>query len=457
MQSGAGYASRCANLRPSGLLEGLRATPFPIVLVIASYLSPTELSLYVADLRLPPHRLVLIALLPFAIFNLIARRDIRLHVFDWLFFAYGICTAAIFAYHGGEGGGLVFGGSLALESFGSYAVARAWIRSVRTFEGALKTLLVSIAAAAAIALPETLLGQHFVHDFLEAATGYEHPRSIELRLGLARAYGTFDHPIHLGTFCASLLSLVWLAEVRRVRLYRAALIAAATATSMSSGPLLCLMLQAALIAWERSTRRLPSRIVISLVALAGLYIAALAIGTRSPIAWMATGLTLDPWTGFYRLVIWEYGLQTVWDNPWTGIGLADWERPWWMISSSVDAFWLLTAMRAGLPLVLLLLGAFLLLASAAGRNGSRHQHHRVQHITKGWLISLLSLSLLACTVHYWNVLHAYYFFFAGLGGWLAKPCVLRARNTVGPPPTVLPHGALEDGRWHFPIACPRPA
>jgi hypothetical protein len=55
----------------------------------------------------------------------------------------------------------------------------------------------------------------------------------------------------------------------------------------------------------------------------------------------------------------------------------------------------------------------------------------------GWMISLTALLLVACTVHYWNVPYAYFFFFLGLGGWMADPLrqarpAAVAKKPVGP-------------------------
>lgn len=447
------HPSLARAISPPGVLKG---TPWPVALLVASFLCPTELSVYVADLRLPPHRIALIGLMPLALARLATRADVRLRAFDGLVLLHAVWNAIIFAAHGGEEGGFAFGGSLALESFGAYAVARAWIRDLPTFLATLRTLFLAIMAAALLALPETLLGRHFSHDILQMLTGYEHPRAIETRLGLTRAYATFDHPIHLGTFAASLLAIVWFAERGRARTGRLALIAAATFAALSSAPILCLALQAALTAWERATRGMARRITVSVAALGGLYLAASIVGTRSPIAFIATGMTLDPWTGYYRLVIWEYGTEAVWASPWIGIGLGDWARPWWMASSSVDAFWLLMAMRGGIPPLALLLASVLLIGRAAGTRGARAPSAQVRRVAKGWLISLLALILLGCTVHYWNVLHSYFFFFLGLGGWIADPRPSRVTANVLLVTREATHAgrigapALPGEGWHYP-------
>jgi hypothetical protein len=397
------------------------AAPTPIILLIASFLCPTELSLYIAGLRLPPHRVAVLILVPIALYRLLGRGDARLKSFDVLIFLFALWTVAAYWMHSGMDG-VVFGGSLALESFGTYVVTRAFVRDANALRGTLRIMLWAIVAAGLIALPETLLGQTFTHDMLRQLTGYVHPTTVEFRAGLTRAYGTFDHPIHYGSFCASMLALFWFAEKKlSSRATRLAVLAGATALGLSSAPLLTIALQLGLIAWERTTRGYASRISISLACLAGLYIGISLVATRSPAALIATGFTLDNWTGFYRLQIWTWGTASVANNPWTGIGLADWARPDWMVSSTIDAFWLVLAMRTGLPTTLLLVAAIALLLRAVVQAQANRWDRPCQRLASGWMISLIVLCLIGFTVHYWNVVHAYFFFFLGLGGWLADP------------------------------------
>lgn len=426
------------------MFRALSDAPGPVIALLLSFLCPTEFSIYVESLRLPPHRLALLALFPIALLKLTSG-TVRLRGFDIAFALYAVWTVAVYAVHGEAHEGLVYGGSLALESLGAYLVARVYVTNLAAFRATLAATALAIGAAAFIALPETLLGQTFAHDLLRQLTGHEHPTAVETRLGLTRAYGTFDHPIHYGTFCAAMLATICFAERRSARRWgRAALLAGATALGLSSAPLLCLGLQGGMILWDRLTRSLASRLVLTLAVLAGLYVGVSLVATRSPIAILATGLTLDPWTGYYRLQIWEHGLENVWANPWLGIGLADWERPWWMASPTIDAFWLVIAMRAGLPAIVLLAVAVVWLAWIALKSARGSRSADVRRIARGWAISLIALCLVGCTVHYWNVLHAYFFFFLGLAGWLAdctrvrafagsKPAAVRAPLRAGAP------------------------
>lgn len=436
--------------------RALPAAPVPVTFVILSFLCPTELSLYVEGLRLPPHRVALIILFPFAVWRLVSTSDVRVRLFDLLFVAFGAMTVGVFIHHADGHEGLVYGGSLALESTGGYLVARAFVRDLETFLGVLKVMFAAIVVAMVIALPETLLGQLFVHDFLASVTGYVHPTGLETRMGLTRAYGTFDHPIHYGTFCAAMLALFCYADRQSTSARkRAVFLLFATILGLSSAPLLCLGLQCAMIVWEKSTRAVPSRTTLTMVVLTGLYIGASMFSNRSPIAFIATGMTFDSWTGYYRLQIWEHGMNNVWAHPWTGIGLAEWERPWWMVSSTVDAFWLVITMRQGIPSFLVLALAIVLLARATVKRAGRSQDLRLRKLMMGWMMSLIAMCLIGCTVHYWNVLNAYFFFFLGLAGALADPRraaapaivsasqrqALRSRGSIGPR-APLPEGAF---------------
>ena len=412
------------------MMKALKAAPLPVVLVIVSLLCPTELSLYLGGLRLPPHRIALLLLAPVAIYRLLVRRGSKLALFDLGFLAFAVWTVLAYVHHAGWEG-FVYGGSVALEAFGGYVVARAYVRSPDDVLATLRVMVVAIAVAALFALPETLFGQLFTHDALRALTGYTHPTGIEQRLGLTRAYGTFDHPIHYATFCAALLAMLWFAERNAARRRKTvALAVGATFLGISSAPMLGLGIQGGLIAWERVTRGIAARRMLTLAILAGLYGGVSLVSSRTPFAIIATGFTLDSWTGFYRLQIWEAGLSNVWAHPLTGLGLADWERPAWMVSSTVDAFWLVVAMRTGIPAVALLLVAIGLLALAVLKGRRRMPDRHLARLGTGWVISLAALVLVGCTVHYWNALTTYFFFFLGLGGVWADPIRMTARTGV---------------------------
>jgi hypothetical protein len=445
------------------MLKGKIKTPVPVILLIVAFLCPTEFSLYIAGLRIPPHRLALILLFPLVLWRFASQKKLKVRAFDVVFVLFNIWTVGIFMYHQGQQDGMIYGGSLALDGFGAYLVARTCIRDLATFHATLRALGIAIAVAALIALPETLLGHIFTHDALRSLTGYVHPTAEETRMHLTRAYGTFDHPIHYGTFCAALLSLFWYAAKSATERHkRAMILTGATLLGLSSAPMLCLALQAAMLIWEKQTRGTANRTGIALAVLTGLYIGAASVMTRSPLDFIATGMTLDPWTGFYRLQIWEHGLENVYASPWTGIGLKDWVRPWWMASSTIDAFWLVICLREGVPAFLLLATAIVLNTRAVVKRGLKSPDIAVRRLSRGWIMSLIALSLVGVTVHYWNVLYAFFFFFMGLAGWIADPVRARVaakskakqRRPVVAPLAPLPRPTYAGGFANGPLPAP---
>ena len=402
--------------------RALRDTPWPVLLLLASFLCPTELSVYVGGARLPPHRaLLLLLIVPAFLTALFGRRHVGARLFDAAVFGFAIWTLIVYVYHHGSSDGLQSGGALALDALGSFLVTRAFVRDDRALGGTAGSLLLAVSIAAVIALPEMLLGRIFLHELLREATGYTHPVGVETRMGLTRAFGVFDHPIHMGTFCAGILALaVYGARDNMGSAGRFAIVAIGALTSLSSAPMLSLAAQSAMIGFDKATRGIKGRVYIAVGMIVAAFGAVSVVATRSPFAIIATGFTLDSWTGYYRLMIWEHGLENVWVNPVFGLGLNDWERPQWMASPTVDSFWLILMMRSGLPALVLLVVAMCFLGRGVGKRMRRTGRER-RRLSTGWMISLIALTLVGCTVHYWNVPYAFFFFFLGLGGCLADP------------------------------------
>ena len=193
----------------------------------------------------------------------------------------------------------------------------------------------------------------------------------------------------------------------------------ATLTALSSAPILGLVLQSGLIVWDVVTRGVKGRVILTVGTIVVVLTAISLFSSRSVFALIAAYLTIGSWTGFYRLIIWENGVANIMAHSWIGIGLAEWDRPWWMVSNSVDAYWLLITVRTGLPALLLLVTAIALLGWRTAQVSSHHRDRLLRRYAKSWFISLVALCLVGCTVHFWNMLAC--FFFLGLAGWIADP------------------------------------
>lgn len=139
------------------------------------------------------------------------------------------------------------------------------------------------------------------------------------------------------------------------------------------------------------------------------------MSNRSPFHVFVTYLTFSTQSAYNRINIWNYGTAEVARHPWFGIGLGDWIRAPWM-SDSMDNFWLLIAVRYGLPslgfLLALMLGMIWVIAQ---RKNLPQEWWNARH---AWAFTLFGITVAAGTVHLWNALFVLFLFLIGSGMWL---------------------------------------
>lgn len=80
------------------------------------------------------------------------------------------------------------------------------------------------------------------------------------------------------------------------------------------------------------------------------------VGSEGGVIKIFLRYTFSPQSGYYRLLIWEYGWKTIMNSPWVGIGYEDYERPHWM-TNSIDTNYILLGVRNGILAPIALLGA----------------------------------------------------------------------------------------------------
>jgi len=403
-----------------GMLAAARRAPLAALLFVVLLTMPPETSVKLGELRISPYRWVLLATLPGALYALLLTRREKLTLMDMLVGAHAVwVVVAIWAVHD-AGKAAASGGIYVVESMGAFLLARMHIRTAEQFRSVVGVLAVCVLAMMCASIPEMLTGTHYARDFARSILGGAPPEEMSKRLGLTRAYGPFEHPILYGIFCAASIGLtrvafpagrgfgVWPAV-------RTGLLFLATFASVSSGAMAVAAIQLAMIAWERATGRLRGKWwVLAAVCLAGV-MAVSATSSRSPVAVLITTLSLSPETGYMRMEIFNYGSAEVVRNPWWGIGFNDWERPDWMPDTgSVDNFWLLTAMRFGLPALIFLAVAMGVVVFRAGRAGLDGETGRLRSAV---LIALVGIGLAGCTVHFWNALFSLFFFLLGSAAW----------------------------------------
>jgi hypothetical protein len=186
--------------------------------------------------------------------------------------------------------------------------------------------------------------------------------------------------------------------------------------SLSSGPLLAIVIQCCLIVWAWLFRGTQVRWLILMCTAIAAYVIIDLLSDRTPFRVFLHYATFNSDTAYWRASIFEYGMDNVWNSPVFGIGLNEWVRPVWMGTGSVDNFWLLTAMRYGIPGFLFLAVGFGLALWRVGRRDLGGSQNMWQ-LRRAWMIVMMGLTFALCTVHIWGPLYSFIFFFFGAGMW----------------------------------------
>jgi hypothetical protein len=412
-----------ARPRPAIAPKQGRGTRWPIYLFFLGLIIPIQI--FAGPLRLTPYGIVLLCLIVPCTIMWISGRAGRVRAVDILMLLHALCVAlAMLVVH--RTAEIPFAGRYIIETFGAYLVARCFIRSADDFVAVVRFYFILVMLLLPLAFFESVTGYNIVHALL----GNSPPPGIGERWSMTRAYGPFDHPILYGVFCASSLALVFyvlgrgrftLKTARRV-----GIVFAATFFSLSAGPFTTLFVQCALTAWDFVTRRIPYRWWILFGLFVAAYVAVDILSTRSPVRVFATYFTFSGHTAYDRIGDWTWGMVNIRQNPMFGIGLNDWAREPWM-SASLDSFWVVQAMRYGVPAFLLQAAALLLLCFSVGRR--RFRDRRLKAYRNGWLIAIVALIIAGSSVHFWNALYCLVMFLQGSGVWLLT---VKERRPVKP-------------------------
>jgi hypothetical protein len=392
----------------------------PVAFFFFGMLLPTAVSLNIGGLRLSVYRIVLILMFLPMLVQLLSGRAGRMTVFDALVAAH--CAWALMALirWGGLAQGIESGGIYIVEFAGAYLLARLYIRSYENFAAMARAYVALVVAMLVFTIPEALTSVHILHDGISAAVGGPSAPYIEQRMGLERTFGPFDHPILYGVFSASAFSLAYFVVAKRRLMNfggmaQVAGVGLATFMSASGGPYVVLMMQGFVAAWQRVLGRVQGRWAALFTLFAATYVAIDLFSTKTPFHVFVNNFTFSRQSAYNRILIFEFGTAEVARHPFLGIGLGDWERPAWM-SDSMDNFWLVVAVRYGLPALAFLLALLFGLVWCAGRRKDLPEDwRRARH---AWAFTLFGISVAAATVHLWNALFVLFVFLIGAGAWL---------------------------------------
>jgi hypothetical protein len=380
----------------------------------------------IGSLNLSVYRLVLLTTLLPCLFTWIRGKAGPIRLADIAVISFSLWSSLSLAIVGGALPMIEAIGMLNVETLGAYFLARCYIRSADNFHDMLQFVSRLILILLPFALYEAITGDKPLLTTLAVVFPTVNITTMDPRLGLWRVQGPFDHSILFGTFCGSLVALAYtvLGYGKRGRggaLWLPAVISLTAFLSLSSAPLAGMLLQWVLIGWQSVLRAFRYRwaLLFGILFIGYLFIE-IGSSNHNAIQVFILRFTFDPQTGWIRLAIWEYGTASVANHPVFGIGLGDWVRPWWL-PVSVDNFWLLIAMRHGIPAILLLFVSYMsLMIGAAYKRGLDQREVAYRN---GYVICMAVFLLVGSTVHFWVATYVWFLFLMGSGAWIldAKP------------------------------------
>lgn len=401
-------------------LAGRIALPGLVWLYLLAVILPIGFN--VGSLAMTLLRLLLLIMVVPLTFRLLAGRYGKLLLVDILFFLHmGWATVALAVNNPSRVVENV--GSTAVEFLGGYLIARACIRTPEAFAALIRALLLLVVLTLPFAIAESQSGHAILPSLIEKVPGLTSVQqvTIEKRMGLERAQVVFAHPIHYGIFCSVVLSLVFvgLKDVMSpgARFLGAGAIGLAVFLSLSSGALLAYLLQAGLIVWAFTFRNVQRRWWLLFGLFALMYVAIDLLSNRTPIRVFMSYATFSAHNAYWRSIIFDWGMLNVWAHPIFGLGLNNWVRPSYMRSGSMDNFWLVMAVRYGIPgFVLIALGY----AAGIWRVGRRRLSPGgiLSQMRLAWMITFIGLSFSLSTVHVWTAVYSFVFFLFAAGLWI---------------------------------------
>lgn len=403
----------------------------PAIILMFGLLLPVEVRINLFGQTFYGYRIAWVLVAPWAVYQLLLGK-LELRFNDILV---GLATAWMilsFVMVEGLARGAPAGIALALDVLVPYLVARLTIRTANDFRILLIVLAPIALAIAGLMVIEAVTHTRFIRiagqslfgalGTLEYGAEVGPAKLSDTRFGLLRATGPFSHPILAGVFFALLLPLYYFSKMRGWPILTGMLAGIGAVFSFSSAAFLGIAMFVSLAVYDRIRKVVTFLNWPIFIATAIAILTVLQLVSKNGLIAILIRYTLNPSSGYYRLLIWEYGSRSVANYPLFGIGYAQFKGLPWM-TNSVDTIWLSLAIRHGLP-VPLLLGLAVVLAIAglalqASRDPTVNADTRI-----GLAIALTMLFVLGFTVSFFGGLLIWFVMVLGIGttfGALASP------------------------------------
>jgi hypothetical protein len=329
---------------------------------------------------------------------------------------------------------------------GSYIVARSYISSERALEKFISSFRIIAVLLVALSVLDPLSGQFFIinimsdifhtanaqlHQIFDSPVRGDVHRSL-FGVTIIRATSTFAHPILYGTFCSVAAAIFLYSEQRLVpRLFYVAACLCGCILSVSSGPLLALMIAVSVYCYDYVLTRYSMRWKVLWSSLAALVCALFFLSNR-PLGFLISHFTLDPATGYFRILIWQYALDYISMAPFTGNPPSAWAAND-ILSDTIDSVWLVLALLYGLPTICFLLLANLAACIRIGRGiDIRLLDLRMRRMRTAFSLVLAMFAFIGLTVHYWDAMWMFWGLCIGIRASIEEFGLARVHRPLPP-------------------------
>lgn len=389
----------------------------PVFLLLSLYI---PVFFFVGPIRLTVYRVILLAIFIPLLLRLISG-TIKVYLFDFVIITSFLWSVLSISVIHGFVESIETNAVYFIEGVGAYLCTRIMISNRHEFLIFVKVLFFMAVLMVPFAAYEAVTGQPIIMDALRKV--FSVPPSIvqDKRLGLERSQVVFEHSILFGVFCSSIFGMTYYALNRKsnivTRGMRLFIVSLASFLSISGGAVLAIFIQCVWIGWDRVTMiaRIPKRWWLLTFCFVAAYIGVDVLSNRSPFHVFVSYLTFSPGSAYNRILIWQYGTETVAAFPVFGIGMGRWLGPEWM-GDSIDNFWLLLTMRYGMPGGIGFIIGIIMLMMKLGSGAISDPE--LSDYRKGYMVSLGGLIVAGCTVHYWNATYILFMMILGSGVWI---------------------------------------
>jgi hypothetical protein len=263
------------------------------------------------------------------------------------------------------------------------------------------------------------------------------PIDAQGRMGVIRATASFDHAILFGLFCAVAGALLLYSEENRAkRIAWVGLCLFGSYLSLSSSALMAYAILFGAYAYDGMLVRFPGRWKV-LWGVCALFALAIMLATRDPLGWVLSHLTLDPESGYFRILEWNAAIDEISLSPWVGFAFFNFGTA---ELYSVDCVWLCMTLRYGLTMIALLF-VLNVMALFPGRRSVTPEDPFLGQMRLALASIVFIFMFVGLTAHFWNFMWIFW------GTCLGISVALREQSlNVGPQPDTPPAQA-SDRRW----------